>query len=222
MDEIKKIISASYYTQPLMIASALVAFVIGFIYRNKFRELKFLFIYPMASILQILSLYYAVYIDSIIELESLAGSIFIVVEFILISNFFYKVISIKVLRTSIQLIFIIFMLYLLVLWTSTNSFYKYPYKMYLPQSLCILCFCFLYLFQLFKLPPKLDLVNNAPFWITIGCLFYFSSTIPLFFMNSILIAFPHYHNFYSINFFGYSILFFFLSKAFLCAPVPTK
>jgi hypothetical protein len=219
MDELKTIITESFFTQPLMLICAIVAFIFSIIYRNKFQELRFIFFYPISSVIQSLFLYYSVLFDASMQLhlENLTASLFVVVEFVILYNFFFNVILLKNLRRLMKIIFLIFMLYTIIMWTYTNSFYN-PNKTYLTQSLCILCFCFLYFFQLFKLPPKLDLINNPFFWITIGCLFYFSCTVPLFFIDNILVQLPNYYTFYSINYFAYSILFLLIAKSFLCNP----
>lgn len=219
------VISSSFYTHPIMLLSALVAIVIGIGKKNKLPELKLIILYPIASIIQGGIAYYS----WTIELEStrwtadyISESLFILLEFLILSHFFRKVIFIKKLRTLIISISIIYMTYLTCMWIFTSTFYSSPYKIYLFESLCILLFCFIYLFQLFKLPPKLNLLSIPSFWITVGCLFYFSCTIPLFFADSILNYFVHHDNLYSINFLAYTIFFIIISKAFLCSKVQIK
>lgn len=205
-----------------MLVCALVATIIGFIHRTKFRELRFMCIYSIASIAQLLSMYYDLLNNSdIIHLELITGNLFIIVEFIILFNFFDNAIILKNLKRILKILFFIFFIYVAVLWSLTNSFYKYPIRLYIPQSFCILSFCFIYFFQLFKLPPKSNLLTTPAFWITIGCFFYFSCTIPLFFVR-MLIELADYNNLYSINYLAYSILFLLITKSFLCHPVQTK
>lgn len=225
MDELRKIISISFYTQLLMILSAILALTIAIVHRKKFRELDYIIFYPVASLIQGAIAYYC-FVNGLSRdrwsLDTVSTSLFVLIEFLIIYKFFYKIIILEFLKRYIKIILFIYLLYLILIWAFTNSFYKHPIKVFLLESLCILFFCFIYLYQIFRLPPKQYLLNNPPFWITIGCLFYFSCTIPLFFLDSILYAFPQYYKFYSINYLAYTILFIFISKAFLCKPVPAK
>lgn len=225
MEEIKRTISQSFYTQPLMIASALLAFIYALVHRKKFEELQLVFSYPLASLIQMFMYYYVIRPQSdkqLHHLESTSRSAFIVLEFLIFSNFFYKVMATRNLKRSIQLIFVAFCLYIIYVLTFTNSFYHSPNKIYLPEALCILSFCFLYFYQLFKLPPKPYLLNHPSFWFTTGCLFYFSCTIPLFFVESIFSEIPDIDNLYAINYLAYTTLFLFIIKAFSCSPIHMK
>ena len=202
-----------------MVVCAFVAFLIGFKHRKKFLELRFLFFYATASILQIFSLYYAILFHpkSTIKLERITVNLFILIEFAILFHFFNSVILFLPLKKILRAIFMGFFIYVTLLWSLTNSFYDFPARLYLPESLCILTFCFLYLLQLFILPPRLHITSNPAFWVTVGCLFYFSCTIPLFFLDA-LIPLPLYHQFYSINYLAYALLFVFIAKSFFCKP----
>lgn len=208
-----------------MVLSALAALIIGIVHRKKLQDLKFMVLYPMVSLVQGLLTYYSWIHEKDKELwgtDTVSDSLFILFEFLIIYQFFKKAIVIERLKLFIKIIFLFNVTYLLLMWVLTDTFYKNPSKIYLIDSLCILSFCFIYFFQLFRLPPKLNLLNNTQFWITIGLLFYFSCTIPLFFADNILIVFPGYYKLYSINFLAYTILFLFISKAFLCTPTTMK
>ena len=224
MEELKKILSDSFYTHVLMVISASLALILGLINRRKFKELTLMIFYPIASIVQCFVAFYSWITDhdrGLLEADIISESIFILIESFLLYNFFRQVIILKSLKKVVNLIFGIYFSILIYIWISTTSFFAYSSKVYLFESFCILSFCFIYFYQLFRLPPKLDLLNVPSFWITIGCLFYFSCTVPLFFMDSVLDWFPQYHNLYSINFLAYTILFILISKAFLCNPTQT-
>lgn len=222
MNGIKAVISETFYTQPLTLLCAVIAFVIGLIHRNRFRELKFMFVYSLSSILQILSLYYDVYFQLGHNISIMTVNLFIIVESSVFFVFFRNIIKSRSVRMFIDFIFLMFATYVVLVWSSTKAFYKDPTRIYLPESLCILSFCFLYFFELFKLPAKPNLLQNPSFWITIGCLFYFSCTIPLFFLDTILDFFPNYNSFYSINYLAYSVLFLLIAKSYLCNPLLAK
>lgn len=225
MEELEKIISDSFYTQPLMLLSALMASIIGIVRRKRIKEFRLLIAYPIASFIQGLVAFFY-WVNSTeneqFEVDVISENIFILIESLIIYFFFKKIIVLKRIRIYIHVVFSIYILYLLSLWVFTNAFFFSPYKMYLIESVVTLSFCFLYLFQLFSLPPSVNLLESPAFWMTIGCLFYFSCTIPLFFADSVLNIVPVYHSLYSINFLAYTVLFLFISKAFLCDPAQTK
>jgi hypothetical protein len=224
MEEIKTIMSESFYTHLLMPLSAFVTLIISTVHRKKFCELKIMPIYPFSSLLQCGIFYMWVLYDK--EENWWVGrtsvSLFILIEFLIFLKYFNTIILIASLKRKIKIIAFIFMLYLVSMWLFTDSFYKNASNLFLPESLCILCFCFMYFFQIFKLPPELYLLNSPSFWVTTGCLFYFSCTIPLFFSYQLLDIWSDYYTLSSINYLAYSILFLFISKAFLCNPVQIK
>lgn len=202
--------------------SAFIALIVGIINQKKYIELRVMIFYPFASLVQSGIFYYWIWADD----ESWMGghisiSIFIIIEFFIFFKFFDSVI-IKSFKKYIRVIAIIFFAYLFYMWIFTDTFYDKPFNVYLFQALSILCFCFMYLFQIFKLPPTLNLLNSPPFWITIGCLFYFSCTAPLFFAYSILIFLPYFYSYFAINYLSYSILFLLIAKSFLCTPIQIK
>ena len=222
MERLKEIIYSSFFTQLLMLLSALVACILSVVHRRKFPELKFIGLYPMASLVQGIVTYYTWIFKENRRVDLMSESLFIAFEFMILYFFFQKIIIISRFKLFIRMIFFSHITYIILMWTFADAFHLYTQKIYLVDSLCVLSFCFIYLFQLFRLPPELDLLNNPPFWITIGCLFYFSCTIPLFFAESILRSLPQYYTIYSINFLAYTFLFAFISKAFLCTPTAKK
>jgi hypothetical protein len=224
LEEVKTVIFESFFTQVSMLITALITLILGIYHRNKFYELRMMAFYPLASLLQSGIYYYWIYTarNDNWKVGRIGISVFILVEFLIFLKFFNDIIILNNLRKKIKVIAVTFFIYLISMWIFTDAFYKNPSKVYLPESLCVLFFCFMYFFQIFRLPPELSLLNSPSFWITIGCLFYFSCTIPLFFAYQILFFLPNYYSIFSINYLAYTILFIFISKAFLCNPVPTK
>ena len=152
MDELRKIISDSYFTHPIMLLSALLLLFLGLYTEDKFHEVNLIVLYPLASLIQGCLAYYSFmpnWNTMKWHTDFISESLFILIEFIIIYKFFQKVIVLKNLKIYIRIIFIIYIIYLLSMWVFTDAFYKYPFKVFLLESLCILFFCFLYLFQLF-------------------------------------------------------------------------
>lgn len=218
MQEIISHSGLCYHTDFLMVLCAVMCLMISSINSYKFRFLKFFFVYPLASILQSICLYMSVYYNLSDDVVQASISIFVLVEFLLIYKVMFKVISIPIFRKMLQAIYFCFLAYLICMWAVTDIFLNTPAKVFLVQSLCMLIPIFFYFLQLFKLPPDFNLTNKPEFWIALGCLFYFSSTIPLFLVKSLISTSNHYL-LNSINFIGYSILYSCISRAFLCKKV---
>ena len=220
MEEVAEILRESYYTSLLMNVSALLAVILAFFNRKKFPELNFMWIYPFASISQIIFFLTVVSFDWAESFENkiicVSINIFILIETAIIYHFFVKIIVIQELKSIIKIIRVLFYAYLLYVWTFTGALFYESEKIFLAESLCVLFPCFFYFIQLFKMPPTVNLSNEPFFWITMGLLFYFSCTIPLFFIDSVLKFGSFYYNMYSINFVAHAIVFLFIARAFLC------
>ena len=222
MEEIKTLIKDSFYTQPLMMASAFLAIVIGLFRWKHLKQYQILIIYPMASFLQALIAYVSfiyVTVGKWLQADLISENIFILVESLILYIFFNKIIFLRKAKLYMHIIFSMYILYFVSLWIFTNAFFLSANKIYLIESAVMLFFCLLYLFQLFKIPQSATLLQTLPFWMTIGCLFYFSSTIPLFVTDLIVGVHSNFYGLYSINFLAYAVLFLCTSKAFLCKPI---
>lgn len=225
MKEIKSIIEQSFYTHPLMLLSALIALAIGIQRRSRLKGLKLLILYPLATIIQGLIAYLSWAFDHNPvedEVDIVSENLFVLVESVILYIFFKNIIVIKRIKGYIHLSFCIFLVYTITLWIFSDAFYWAPNKIYLVESCFVLFVSFTYLYQIFILPPSTDLFRSSEFWVTMGCVFYFSCTIPLFIIDSIHEYFSAFHSLYSINFLAYAILFACVSKAFLCMPKRVK
>ena len=82
------------YTAFFSILFSLISAIIGFVNRKKFKELNLLFYYPLASSIQGL-LYYSINFiiitaDTVDYINAVTVNIFLLVEFLLIYNFYWK------------------------------------------------------------------------------------------------------------------------------------
>lgn len=220
MDELKLIIGYSFYTQLIMLFTALIALVIGVIRIKRLSNLKLIILYPLATIVQgtlaYLSWIFNINRD-IMPIDLISESIFLLFESLILYIFFHRLIVFPSIKKFVQGTFVFFLCSLAAIWAFTNAFFWAPNKIYLLESVFILSLCCSYIWQEIKGSGKMVLLANANFWITVGCLFYFGCTIPLFFFNSI--AEENHFNLFSINFIAYSILFGCIAKAFLCDSV---
>jgi len=203
------------FIEAIMVAMALISFTLFLINRKKFKYLKFIGWYPLGSFLQILILHNC----SSLRIVHSTISIFIALEFAIIYHFFFQIILSEKLIKALRILCLGFLIYLLYMWIFTNSFLERPEKIYVVQSLFILIPCFFYFAQLFTIPPTIRLMESPIFWITTGCLFFFSCTAPVFYVYTILNLLGEFDILYWIIYIAYSIFFICIAKAFLCKPI---
>ena len=126
-----------------MLASALVACILGLRHGNKFKDLKFIVFYPTASLIQGAVAYYAWIFHwdlQDFQADYISESVFVLIETSIIYIFFKKTIVIVPLKLFVHVIFLSFMIYLILMWIFTDAFYYEPNKVYLFQTFCTLTF----------------------------------------------------------------------------------
>jgi len=199
-----------------------IAVCIGYLNRSRFAALKFFYIYPLASLMQIAI---AVFLPFFIRVKTYnhvniaAANIFLVIELILIFDYFKKILQSKNIQFIIHIITAIYFLVIFIEWFVLGNFNKFPVHLFTLQAICILVPGFYYLFDIFKGHTIPNLLKEFSFWVSIGTVFYFSCTIPLFLLkdfaykaNGGIIE----TNVYSINFICYGVMFLFIAKAYVC------
>lgn len=93
---------------------------------------------------------------------------------------------------------------------------------YFAEALYILLPCFSYFIQLFKTPPILELTNEPSFWVTSGLTLFFLLSLPMFYISK------HFEteNLFVISnasiYIGYTIVFLFILRAYICKRKVTK
>ena len=212
-----------YSTEFLMFICSGCGMIIGFIHRNKFPELKYLYIYPLASFSQFiianLTLISKIGItieDSIINISL---NLFTITEFIIIYIFFKKVLLSKLNKKILRFSAIVYFFTGLINWIIIENSFSPPTYSYIYQSIAILIPVCLYFIELFKKPIVPDLLNEPSFWVTTGMAFYFACTLPLFLMEDFVYnkaGYIYEMELFSINFICYGILFLLITKAYLC------
>lgn len=208
---------------------AFTGFLIGLIYRKKHKELSHLYIYALASFLQILYVEVAnmffdtpvVHLDLVFQ--GISIHLFIIIEFVCIYLFFLKCSIIDTAsKKIITLVSLIFLLTQILALFFLRDFLKSYEKYYFIESIIIIIPCFIYLYQLFKGPPILKLENEPSFWFTSGILIYFLLTFPVFFIIKNIRVEHRIQIMNTINAYGYIIIFSFLIKAYTCKTKAMK
>ena len=218
MEDVIQNAAICYYTDLLMFICTWICLITGIKNNWKFRQLRILPLYPMASIIQVVLLYVVIFYGLSDQVIEASISLFILIEFLVIYHLMFQIIVVPKFQKILYLMFYSFILFLLYMWIFSDAFFQRTNKLFLAQTLCMLVPTFLYYVQLFILTPRLQLKNNPEFWIVTGYLFYFSCTIPLFLIGS-LFSINKYYFLYSVNFIAYSILYLLITRAFLCKKV---
>jgi len=209
----------SYYTIPILIVCQFCAAVVSYHHRNKFVELKYFHLYPIASLTQgIFALTCMACMGEKMNSKSSEVSVvvFVFLEVLVFYNFLSNVIIINNLKLILRALFIAFLMFSIAVFVFTDTFYNSG--MIITGEACIVIpsVC-LYFVQLFKLPATFNIFEQPAFWINIGILFLFSCTLPsvvlMFSVDEYILS----ESFYLIiNFMGYSFLFLFLIRGYLC------
>jgi len=206
-----------------MYSISLCCFIIGLAQHKKHKELSHLYIYALASFIQntigeilIKRKIFAFYFTA--KFGILAMHVFLLIEFACIYYFFFKTEIISGTARKMLFLLLICFLCFYIREILAPNFFRQVGDFYFLDSCFILIPCFVYLIQLFAKPPTLNLLNEPSFWFNSGILIFFTLTLPVFFMinyfrsDSMLAAID------MINFIGYSIIFLFLIRAYLCKP----
>lgn len=202
---------------------SLSAFLIGRKNRHKFPELKYFYLYPLASFLQMLSYFIVRYIDygheTFFNVTAIGTNIFLVVEFLLFYNFFYLKVEYRFLRLIILYLAPIYLLLIVLYWIFDTPINYFPFKLFIPQAFLLIIPAFTHLLNYLRPPGKPNIFQLHSFWIVIGILLYSSCTLPIFLMQESLYLDTSIVTgamLYSINYISYGILFILIAKAYLC------
>ena len=209
------------------IICCLVTITIGYKSRYKFPELKFLYLYPLASFIQLIIAFCLDATGSDIRsiFERISTNIFLLIEFVLIFNFFWKILKLRLTKNIMTVIAGFYFITLSIFWGLLKGILTFPTNFFLIQAFCIIILGYSYFYELFKTPLASNLLNEPPFWVVIGLVSYFECTLPLFFMKDFIIdkmGIIRELDLYAINFFCYGIMFMLITKAYLCKPRGVK
>ncbi len=215
-----------FYMDLISIFCALIASIIGFIMRKKHRELRFMFLYPLSSFLQMSVTYFLYFILKVDTsfLTHFSIIAFLLVEFSCLYIYYYKIIKSSGFRKILKIVFIIYLFLFIYKWGENGFRLLTPNHFYIIQSIVILALAIIYLLFLFLDKPKPNLFNEPSFWITIGALLYFLCTVPIYvnvkyvFTEDGLLDDT---SLFSINHICYSLFFLLLTRAYLC-KAPAK
>ena len=209
----------SYFTLPILMICQFGAALVGYRHRHKFAELKYFHLYPIASLTQGIFACATVGLldpNTAWKYSRISIMIFIFLEAILLYNFFSNAIKVNSLKFILKALFIGFFIFSIAIFVLTNTFLNSEMIITGETCVVILSVC-LYFKQLFRMPASHEIIEEPAFWINIGVLFVFSCTLPamtLSFFGQGSILSDSYA--FIINFVGYSVLFLFIIRGYLC------
>jgi hypothetical protein len=216
----------SEISQIFSILCSLYALTVGAIYRNRFKELNILYIYPAASLGEtIFSTVIVVEIPQLKEngIPTLLVHIFLLIEFIIIYHFYLQVFKQSTIRKILYSIAIFYFSLIICIWLTKKNFVESPEILFVPQAICILFPALYYLIGFLKNPSTIELKDNPRFWVFIGLMLYFGCTLPFFLLFRIL---DHSRTIeqrmFAINYIFYGIMFLLIIKAYLCKKIEAR
>ena len=212
----------THFGELLMLICSFVAAVIGYLNRKKHASLRRIYIYPLASMAHTILLFITGYYHITWKIKSTimycAEDIFLVIEFFIIYYFFLNVLKLAAARKLLLILEVVYVVMVFSFSVAFKSFFELSLSLYTPQTFFILIPVITYYFELVKWPPHDKLSRIPSFWIATGVTIYFAGTAPLFLLKDFIFKEDYLKekDLYLINFVAYSIMFLFITKAYLC------
>jgi hypothetical protein len=211
-----------YYdsTQFFLLICSLSAVIIGIKNKSRITEMRFMVYYSAASFIETFSSPIIVYESPRlmeIGIPNMTVNIFLLLEFIIIYNYFLQILKNKRIKKTLYAISTLYISGTAFMWIYKESFNKEPDVFFVFQDICILYPALFYFFEFLKTPSKIELTHEPTFWLTTGILLYFGCTLPLFLLNDFIEFSKNFERrIFSINFLCYGLLYLFIIKAYLC------
>ena len=167
-------------TQSYIASIAIFFPLITVVVRKKYlsKELKILFLYLISSTIdEVLGNVWA----KVLHLPNhFIINTFATLECILISLIFYEIFIAKDLKRIVLVSIGIYVLICIYVFTILDNFYRFSSIINTVSCLLIIVWVFTYFYQLLQIPQLIKLYALPMFWISVGCLLYFSGTLFIF------------------------------------------
>jgi hypothetical protein len=221
---------AVFYTEPILLITLIVAFIISVRFGKDKKGLVLVPFYIVLFIIEILSNYIAAFLyyhkifnpkefDFVCYLDYLLT----VIELLTFIIFFHSEIKSSKSKSILRLLSLLFCIYFLIELILDSEFPvsvsdNTQSRVYTIEAIILLGGCSFYFIETFKYFPFKNIKEEPSFWIATGLLFFLSCTLPYSLIENYLRK-NYYQlmlNFYSIFYIFYSLLFFMIIKAYLC------
>jgi hypothetical protein len=218
-----------YYTDLLMLLVEICALIIAFRFALKDTTGKFFMFYIFSDLLILMV---DMYLENNVSISGkqtsnfmyLTNTIVALAELFVYYIFFSKVLVGKKIKTTMVVLFTIFLIIELV-YIFTKFRFLFPSNRFVSTIIGSLEFallippCFLFFWQLLNERSSIPLTKRPSFWIVTGIFFYSLISIPFYILSTYLLK--HNLEFFTIAsaalfYFPFTLNFVFLSIAFLC------
>lgn len=227
MHKLLDFFTLTYYIPPLLLIISTGSLLIGYLKRNSFKSLRFLPIYAGAASIQIVTTFICIVYRNFMyaqEINNYSLFLFVIIEFAIFYNLILQLLKSTYLKASLYSITILFIAFCIYSWAKIDFSTYIPGFFYITDSICLTIPCLFYFYEIFTATPIINLSNQPSFWIVIGFSFLAICTLPFYLLEHYL--YENFRDFYDraciLNYVFYCLLFFLISKAFLCTPETDK
>jgi hypothetical protein len=223
-------LGSSYYTYVLSDIAALLGIIV-FVAKNNKNHPVYVFVYYLMGyfLLGLLFFISALFPTSkaLRQAATFCDYIFTLFEFLIFVSFFIKILQNAGYKKLIKILRFLFMnvgafLFIYDICSFARIKVNATFFLFTFEAIILLIPCLLYYLEIFQSKPTLNLLQNASFWVVTGLFFFMISTLPY----SILIkkiyetSWLIYSHLFSLFYIFYIILFFMITRAYLCKPLP--
>jgi len=211
----------------IILATTVIALVVSIRYGNK---KKFLFPIQLYIIFSLINGLLLTILEHLLEnknynnIAKIEVNIYSIIEFSLIYYFLFRNIPKIKYKNILLFLYFFYILFFLLNWIIIpNGILSTLPTLYGLGNLFITIASLFYIYEILKSEVVVDFKADSNFLVVCGALFYFSTTIPIFFFTNVLNAMaPAFITLYNgINELLFSILFMSFIKAYLC-PSPEQ
>ncbi len=217
-----QLLKVSHWIQLFLFIVILIATIIGFLFKKRigfYSIFTILTSFALAQLIVSNYLYFLYGAKKSLHLINLTINIFLIIELFIISVFFFTKLQSDSLKKIIKYLngplWIILFISLLI---DSNFITKHYAFIASTEAIVVLLNCIFLFIEILDDDSNTSLFDSPDFIITAGYFFFFSFTCPFY----ILYNYIKYSNaiflisFYIINDLGYLILYFLITKAYLC------
>lgn len=229
MEQILLYLEDFYYTNAILIISTIILVYISIKKRNNIKHCKFLFLYPLVSLIQQAIIFYSIFRNSPdyikrSELNNLSINLFIIIELLIVFFLFIKILRNKLNKLILLILQVGYVLYYIYYFTIGDMRNPVDPSISIAQCFVIIIPCLFYFIELFNRPATLNLINEPNFWLASGLLINFSFMLPGYILIDKIVydKFYYVQSTFSLIYISYSILFLLFTKAYTCNSIITQ
>lgn len=218
-----------YYANIFLFFTSLLCAFYCYKNNNTNSHTKYLFVYPLSSTcIQLCSFIFFISLDNyerFFKIEIGLEKIFLVIEYFILSNYYYRELNskkIKIFISRLSILYSLTFLYFIILKKIYNT---HNNEIYLIQALFVLTVTIIAFLEILKIDTNTIITKTSIFWIISGSLVYFLCTLPIYFSDNFIFrksGFVDEKLIYSINYLCYCIFFLLITKATTCKPIENQ